>query len=179
MDNNFWKNAYKSTWGRSSEKEQYMIQWIKTNTGLTAVPTGLGAATDDFINGSAVENGFEKGDPDLHIQDTNVYIEVTGPLSDSVLVSAPLWFRPDKFNNAVINARKGHDTFFVHHCPSADLWRVIHIDDVMIQRMYNKEFQIVTPVIHGNIERYVEIPATDRCVKPLEFFKQYLLKKHI
>ena len=178
MDNNFWKNAYKDTWESASERERFMIRWIKANTGLTAIPTGLGAGTDDFIDGSAAENGLEKGDPDLHIQNTDVYIEVTGPLSDRVPTSSPLWFRPDKCNNAILNARKGHDTFFAHHCPSKDLWRVIHIDNEMIQRMRSGEFKVISTVIRGNTERYVEIPATDRCVKPLEFLKHYLLEKY-
>lgn len=174
-DSNYWKNAYKETWAASSKKEIYMVQWIKENTGLEAEIIGLGAGTDDFISGSASANGYDKGDADLHIKNTNIYIEVTGPLSTRVPAHSPLWFRPDKFNNAVRNARRGHDTFFAHHCPSADLWRVIHIDDALIARLYRHDFKVVSPIIKGRKETYVEVPASDLCVQPLEFLRQYLL----
>lgn len=177
MDNNYWKNAYKDTWDAFAKREEFMIDWIRNNTGLEAVPIGLGAGSDEFIDGSAAENGLDKGDADLHIVNTNIYVEVTGPLSDKVSVYSPLWFRPDKFNNAVRNARKGHDTFFAHHCPSKDLWRVIHIDNELIQRLFNQEFNIVHPIIRGRQETYVEIPAKDRCVKTIDFLQQYLNTK--
>lgn len=176
MDNNYWKNAYKDTWDISSKREEFMINWIRDNTDLKAVPAGLGAGSDEFISGSAAENGLEKGDADLHIVNTNVYVEVTGPLSDKVSVYSPLWFRPDKFYNAVQNAKKGHDTFFLHHCPSENHWRVIHIDKEMIQRLFNKEFKMVFPIIRGRQEKYVEVPANDPCVKPITFFRQYLIE---
>lgn len=176
MDSNYWKNAYKGTWDASSRRELYMVQWIKESTGLEAEVTGLGAGTSTFINGSASQNGYVKGDADLHIKNTNIYIEVTGPLSKTVSVMRPLWFRPDKFNNAVQNARKGHDTFFVHHCPSENVWRVIHIDEKLIARLFKHEFNIIEPIINGRKERYVEVPANDSCVKPIEFLKQYLIK---
>ena len=178
MDNNYWKNAYQNTWDQSSERENFMVTWIKENTGLTAEVIGLGAGTNEFIGGSAEENGHEKGDADLHIVDTDVYIEVTGPLSTKVSTDSPLWFRPDKFNNAVRNKRKGHDTFFVHHCPSANLWRVIHIDDHLIERMFNHEFPIVTPLIRGRRERYVEVDSKDPCIESLEYLKQYLIERY-
>lgn len=174
MDNNYWKKAYSNMWDASSKREEFMIDWIKENTGLTAEPIGLGAGSDEFIDGSAAENGFDKGDADLHIINTNIYVEVTGPLSDKVSIYSPLWFRPDKFNNAVRNARSGHDTFFAHHCPSRDLWRVIHIDDELIQRLFNREFKTVHPNIRGRQETYVEIPANDRCVKTIDFLRNYL-----
>lgn len=176
MDSNYWKNAYKGTWAASSKRELYMAQWIKDNTGLEVEVTGLGAGTNAFISGSASENGYDKGDADLHIKNTNIYIEVTGPLSKTVSSNRPLWFRPDKFNNAVKNARRGHDTFFVHHCPSEDLWRVIHIDGELIARLYRHEFITVSPIINGRKEVYVEVPASDCCVHALEFLQQYLLE---
>lgn len=178
MDKNYWKNAYKNMWDASSEREMFIVQWIKENTGLVAKVIGLGAGTNDFINGSAAENGHEKGDADLHIVDTDVYIEVTGPLSTKVSPLSPLWFRPDKFNNAVIHKRAGHDTFFAHHCPSKNLWRVIHINDELVKRLYNRDFKVVEPVIRGRKERYVEIPYNDRCVESLEFLKEYLISKY-
>lgn len=175
MDNNYWKNAYQTTWDESSKRENFMVDWIKDNAGLTAEIIGLGAGTSDFIDGSASENGYEKGDADLHIINTNIYIEVTGPLTKSVSVNSALWFRPDKFENAIRNMTNGHDTFFAHHCPSGDLWRIIHIDDKLAQRYQRHEFRIVTPWIRGRQERYVEIPSNDICIKSLEYLKDYLI----
>lgn len=175
MDSNYWKNAYKETWDASSKRELYMAQWIEENTGLEAEVIGLGAGTSNFISGSASENGYVKGDADIHIKNTNIYIEVTGPLSKTVPVTSPLWFRPDKFENAIQNISNGHDTFFAHHCPSSNLWRVIHIDNKLITRLSKQEFRLVSPTIKGRRERYVEIPASDSCVKPLEYLKQYLI----
>ena len=176
MDENFWKKAYQSTWDLSEKRENDMINWIKSNTGFIAEPAGLGAGTSQFIDGSAKRNGYQKGDADLHIIDTNLYIEVTGPLSDRVSVNSPLWFRPDKFANAISNLENGHDTFFAHHCPSKNLWRIIHIDEKIVARYNRSEFRIVTPFIRGIQERYVEIESTDNCIRSLEYLKKYLLE---
>ena len=174
MDNNYWKNAYQNTWDQSSERENFMVNWIKENTGLTAEVIGLGAGTNEFIDGSATQNGYEKGDADLHIVDSNIYIEVTGPLTKSVSVHSALWFRPDKFQNAIRNRMNGHDTFFAHHCPSADLWRIIHIDDILVKRYQRGDFRIVNPWIRGRRETYVEIPSNDICIESLDYLRDYL-----
>lgn len=174
MDSNYWKNAYQDTWDMSSKRENAIIKWIADTTGLTAKSIGLGAGTKDFISGSADENGHQKGDADLLVVGTNIYIEVTGPLSKSVSPDSPLWLRPDKFENAGMNIQNGHDTFFVHHCPSAKLWRVIHMDEALFQRYQNGAFPIVTPTIRGRKETYVAVPSDDPCVLPLCHLKQYL-----
>lgn len=177
MDSNYWKNAYQDTWAASSQRERSLAQWIEKTTGFKVEITGLGAGTNDFISGSASENGHDKGDADLHIINTNIYIEVTGPLSSRVSASSPLWFRPDKFDNAIRNAAGGHDTFFVHHCPSGNLWRVIHIDSELIARFQRGAFKTVYPTIRGKTEKYAEVPAGDRCIQPLAFLKRYLLDR--
>ena len=86
--------------------------------------------------------------------------------------SDPLWFRPDKLNNAIKNSN--HDVFLAHHCMSANLWRVIHVDQKFKQRFQAYQFKIVTPVIKGRQERYVEIEATDRCIESLDYLIEYL-----
>ena len=174
MDQNYWKKGYQDTWESSSKRENRMIQMIRDNTGRQAEPYGLGAGSTDFIPGSARSNGSEKGDADLHIKDTNTYVEVTGPLAKSVAASKPLWFRPDKFENAINSLEKGHDTFLVHHCPAEDLWRTVHIDKEVKTRYENGEFSRVHPTIRGRREEYVEIPANDRCVKPIDTLYQHL-----
>lgn len=172
MDENFWKNAYQSTWEKSSDREKKLMDCLEKLTGVKCVESGLGAGSSEYIPGSAVRNGYQKGDADFFIEGTNVYIEVTGPLVETVQPSAPLWFRPDKINNAVRNSN--HDVFFAHHCMSADLWRVIHVDQEFKQRFRAYRFRVVNPEIRGHRERFVEIEATDRCVRGLDYLVDYL-----
>lgn len=175
MDTNFWKDAYKDLWLSSSKKESEIADFITKNTGLVVIPVGLGAESSDFISGSASQNGYEKGDPDLKIENTNIYLEVTGPLSDKVKSSEPLWFRPDKIDNA--KSKFGsHDTFLLHNCSGENLWRVIHIDESFIAKYDAGHFKTVSPYIRGNKEKYVEISADDECVKPLSVLMEYLKK---
>ena len=126
------------------------------------------------ISGSAERNGHQKGDADFAIAGTNIYVEVTGPLVKTVQPDAPLWFRPDKLNNAIKNS--SHDVFLAHHCMSVDLWRVIHVDEDFKERFRNYQFRVVTPTIRGRRERYVEIETHDKCVKNLDYLVMYLRK---
>ncbi len=174
MGDHYWKDIYQEKWELSSQREEFMIRWIKENTGRQAEAVGLGAGTSDFIDGSAKQNGHEKGDADLHIVDTDIYVEVTGPLTKTVSVQSPLWFRPDKLENAIRNRKNGHDTFFAHHCPSKNCWRIIHIDDSLIRRYQSGAFRIVYPMIRGHRETYVEIPSNDPCIRPLAYLENYL-----
>lgn len=176
MDKDYWKRAYQGTWDVSSKRENTLAQWIEQLTGRKVEINGLGAGTTAFLSGSAEDNGHSKGDADLHIVGTPIYIEVTGPLTSKVPADDPLWFRPDKFENAIQKVDEGHDTFFAHHCPSENLWRVIHIDQALIKRLYIPDFKVVTPTIRGRTERYVEVPAGDPCVRPLSFLRDYLLE---
>ena len=173
-DKDFWKKAYKGTWNKASKRELELANLIYKETGVKVIPYGLGTETDDFIHGSAEDNGFEKGDADLNIKGTNIFLEVTGPLSDFVKGNQPLWFRPDKIENAKIN-KHIHDTFLVHNCPAENLWRIIHIDDNFIRRFDIGEFQIVTPEIRGNKETFIEILATDYCIEDISILIQYVI----
>ena len=172
MDENYWKDAYKNTWDESSKREKRLMAYLEKQAGVKCSESGLGAGSSEYISGSAARNGYQKGDADFWIEGTNIYIEVTGPLVKSVQPSAPLWFRPDKLNNAIKNSN--HDVFLAHHCMSADLWRVIHIDDDFKQRFGAYQFRVVTPWIRGRQERYVEIETNDRCIRDLDYLVEYL-----
>lgn len=172
MGENYWKDAYKDTWAESSKREKRLMRYLENQTGMKCAESGLGAGTSQYISGSAVRNGYQKGDADFLIQGTNVYIEVTGPLVATVPPTAPLWFRPDKLNNAIKN--REHDVFLVHHCISSDLWRVIHIDQEFKQRFSGGQFKVVTPYIRGRRERYVEIESNDKCIRNLDYLVDYL-----
>lgn len=173
-DEDYWKKAYKDTWSESSKREKRLMTYLEKLTGVNCAESGLGIGTSEYISGSAARNGYQKGDADFLIEGTNIYIEVTGPLVKSVQPSAPLWFRPDKLNNAIKNSN--HDVFLAHHCMSVDLWRVIHVDQEFKHRFRSYEFKVVTPVIRGRKERYVEIETTDRCVKELNYLVAYIKK---
>ena len=175
MNENYWKEAYKDTWDTSSRREKWLVDYISSNTGMNCSLTGMGAGSSQFISGSAARNGYQKGDADILIEGTNIYIEVTGPLVTSVQPSAPLWFRPDKLKNAIVNAE--HDVFLAHHCMSADLWRIIHIDTSFKQRFRSDEFRVVTPWIRGRKECYVEIVANDPCIRFLDYLVNYINEK--
>lgn len=172
MSENYWKEAYKETWDESSKRERRLMTYLEESTGMQCTAAGLGAGSTQYISGSAARNGYQKGDADFVIDGTNIYIEVTGPLVRTVKPEAPLWFRPDKLNNAIMNYR--HDIFLAHHCMSADLWRVIHIDEEFKERFRENQFREVNPIIRGRRERYVEISADDRCIRDLEYLVMYL-----
>ena len=174
MDKNYWKNAYSNTWKESSERELYLARWIKENTGFDVETVGLGAGTSDYISGSARENGYEKGSADLHVTGTNIYIEVTGPLSTKVPVDTPLWFRPDKILSAIKKMQRGQVIIFAHHCPSEDLWRIINIDENLAQRFRNYKLPVVNPIIRGRKERYIEISCDDECIQNLNYLKNFI-----
>lgn len=175
MDENYWKRAYSQTWGLAAAREKALAEFVKDETGLDVVSCGMGTGTDAFIDGSAARNGFTKGDADLSIPAHNVFIEVTGPLSDRVQIVSPLWIRPDKIENAISNIVNGHKTFIVHHCPSVNLWRVIAINDSFVDMYrFKNEFPLVFPMIRGNVEKYVSIDARHRCIHPIEYMVNYL-----
>ncbi len=174
MDENYWKDAYQQTWDVSSAREKRLMEYIEKTTKKQVSENGLGAGSSQYISGSAQRNGYQKGDADLAVLGTNIFIEVTGPLVKSVKPTEPLWFRPDKIYNAIKNAN--HDVFFAHHCMSADLWRIIHVDDEFKQRFRNDEFQVKCHNIRGREEQYVEINVGDRCVRDLSYLINYIKK---
>lgn len=174
MNENYWKDAYQNTWDESSKREKRLMAYLEKLTEMKCAESGLGAGSSMYISGSAARNGYQKGDADFLVQGTNVYIEVTGPLVTTVQPTDPLWFRPDKLNNAIKNSN--HDVFLVHHCMSVDLWRVIHVDQEFKQRFREYQFKVVTPYIRGRRERYVEIEINDRCIRNLDYLVAYLKK---
>ncbi|MDE7277166.1 MAG: hypothetical protein K2N98_10000 [Lachnospiraceae bacterium] len=172
MDENYWKDAYQGTWPAASKRENRLKAYLEKETGMQCIASGLGAGSSQYISGSAARNGYQKGDADFVIKGTNIYIEVTGPLVKTVKPTEPLWFRPDKLNNAIKNS--SHVVFLAHHCMAADLWRVIHVDEEFKKRFREYQFPVVTPTIRNLPERYVEIKADDRCVRDLSYLVMYL-----
>ena len=123
-DFDYWKKQYKETWGQSSQRETAIATYLEQSSSTEIEPVGLGAGSADFLPGSASEHGHAKGDADLVVVGTNIYLEVTGPLVPSVDQHQDLWIRPDKVANAKKN-RSSHETWVVHHLPKNNLIRVV------------------------------------------------------
>lgn len=163
-DFDYWKKQYKDTWGRSSQRETTIAEYLAQASGASIEPVGLGAGSTEFISGAATAHGHAKGDADLVVVGTNIYLEVTGPLVPSIDRQQDLWVRPDKVANAKQNV-SSHETWVVHHLPKDDLIRVMPLDAGFWKALDADEFPIVTRRIRGVPERYHAIPAMHRCVK--------------
>lgn len=173
-DFDYWKKQYQDTWGQSSEREMKIAAQLSQATGKEIKPVGLGAGSEKFLGGSAAQQGYKKGDADLNVVGTNIFLEVTGPLVKFVGEGDPLWVRPDKVQNAKQNA--AHETWVVHHLPKNGLIRVVLLDEEFWNSLDAGHFRIVTPRIRGAQERYHEIPAAHPCVKPYDALVERLKK---
>lgn len=175
---NFWKNAYKDTWEVSNKKEDDLRKIIESHTGLTMIPYGLGACETTFISGSAASNGNTKGSPDFRIKDTNIFVEVTGPLSKFAKPKSGLWIRPDKLEYAYRRHKKA-DEFIAAYFPSTNEWCIIHATAAFFKDVHEKgskktDYRKITPKIRGNVETYIEIKYDNPFVKDLDYMLNYL-----
>lgn len=162
-DFDYWKRQYAETWDQSAEREKAIAAFLSDQTGTKVVQVGLGAGDTSFISGSASQHGHGKGDADLKVDGTDIYLEVTGPLVKFVTRDKPLWVRPDKLESA--RRQNEHETWVIHHLPKDDLIRVIPLNDEFWTALDNDEFPIANPVIRGARETYHEIGASHPCVK--------------
>jgi hypothetical protein len=163
----YWKNKYEHTWDPASRREKKIAELIQQKTGSEVVLTGLGAGSTEFLSGNASSHGYEKGAPDLHVVGTNIYLEVTGPLSNKVGRDAPLWIRPDK----VENARKHypeHETWLVHCLAKDFTLRVINLNSNFFNQLDKGRFKVIHPWIRGTEETYLAIPASHSYVQSWE-----------
>jgi hypothetical protein len=168
-DSDYWKVRYQSAWEQSSKREAWIEGLIKEKTGHELEWVGLGTGTTAFLSGTAAQHGVKKGDPDLRVKGTEIYVEVTGPLVDTVGPSDPLWIRPDKIRNAL--DATGHETWVVHHLPKDNTIRAILIGDEFKKQYHSGQFKTLNKRIRGATETYVEVPATNGVVTP---FKQFI-----
>lgn len=159
-DPNYWKRKYQDKWGTASQREQKVKKYLEEQ-GFNVEFFGLGAGTEKFLSGPAAKHGYEKGEPDLRIVDTNIFIEVTGTDSPNVKENAPLWIRPDKIESAKNHPTR--DVWLVHVLDRQNLLRCINITKLPLARFSKK-----TKTIRGAKEVYVEINATDPVVRPIE-----------
>lgn len=163
-DFNYWKRQYKDTWEQASDRESTIMAYLKQASGRSIELVGFGSGSTSFLQGPALSYGHEKGDADLLVTGTNIYLEVTGPLVKTVTPEADLWVRPDKIENAR-KYKASRETWIVHHLPMKDLIRVVRIDSRFWSSLKADEFPTVEPMIRGVRERYYSIPAAHHCVR--------------
>jgi hypothetical protein len=165
-DPNFWKNNYKEFWGIAASKEEKVRKLIEHEGNCTCSFAGLGAGKTGYLAGSAKSQGFEKGGSDLHANDTDIYIEVTGPNIDSVKADADLWVRPDKIAYAIAHPKNDH--WVVHALMREFYLRTIHLGDEFKEDYKKGKFKIVHPWIRGVEETYISIPAKSEHVQDIQ-----------
>lgn len=165
---NFWKDRYQHKWSKSAEREEKIRIKIANETKRKVIPIGLGAESREYLPGSAASQGFEKGGADFAIADTNIHLEITGPLVDSVGVEKDLWIRPDKILSAR-NHTSEFETWIIHHLPKNDLIRVICLNANFFDAFDRGDFPLVNPTIGGTTETYHSISPNHEVVRPYQY----------
>ena len=160
----YWKEAYKDFWKKSGNREEKIKSLIEDQAGVKVQLSGLGTGSTEYLSGSAESNGFQKGSPDLWVEGTNIYLEVTGPLTENVSSKESLWIRPDKIDNAKENYPQKR-TLILHCLDKENLIRVIILDKKFFEEYNSGKYSIVTPFIRGKKEQYVSIPPSDPSIK--------------
>lgn len=75
------KDAFdENDWSLSEKKEVFVKACIEKYTDHKCIMEGFGAGETGRIEESSGEAGFEKSAPDIQIADTDICVEVTGPL---------------------------------------------------------------------------------------------------
>lgn len=177
-DKEFWKNKYSFLWKKSADREKCFKEFIEKETGLKLEYYGLAAGSDKLIHGSSKDNDLEKGAPDFHVLNTDIYIELTSSNSSKTKKGDPIWIRPDKLNFAK-NNRFTHNEFIVNNFIHAKEWYVIHIDANLLgyakeKSFDNEDFAIVEPIIRGQKEKYIQINSNNPFVTGLDSLIDYL-----
>lgn len=166
-DMDFYKRKYADSWDQSASKEKRVARMITDGTRKMVAAVGFGAGSTDFITGTAASNGFEKNYPDLAIDGTPVLVEVTGPLTNHVDPSDPLWIRPGKLDFA--RGRLAVRTvWIVHHIVKGDLFRAIRLNRGFFEALDRGEFRTINPIVRGSRTQFVEIESNHSVVVSFE-----------
>lgn len=172
---NYWKDRYQETWSISGKREDDIAKLIESLSGKEVKKIGLGTGSDEYLSGSAASQGYERGEADLLVDSTNIHLEVTGPLVKTVPVTAALWVRPDKIQNARTHVNE-YDTWVVHCLEKENkrIIRVIHLNTEFYKFLDAGNYHTINPIIRGNQETYFEIPADDKVVKDFKVLVNYI-----
>ena len=176
-DEDYWKRLYKGSWAFEAKRVAQIVERIRTATGQRVRPVGLGTGTCEFLSGRADKHGHERGAADLWVENTNVFLEVTGPQVEHVRPDAALWVRPDKVENARAHF-PANDTWLVHALGMCGPIRVVRFNADFYCRLDRKQFRMIMPKLHGVLETYLEIPASDAVVRDFEILLSHLNSLH-
>lgn len=108
----------------------------------------------------------DEGGSDLHVIDTNIFIEVTGPNIERVGEEAALWIRPDKIAHAITHPENDH--WIVHVLKKNFYIRTVRITNDFKEDFKKGLFEIVHPTIRGTEETYAAVPAGSKYVNKIE-----------
>ena len=175
------KKKYMSSWEFSVKKESFVKVMIEELCGRQCLFEGLGTHSNRFIPGSAEQNGYMKGAPDIKIQGTNISIEVTGPNKLGMDIADDLWILPSKICNALMAVDR--DSWLCHLLPfdfsgTNFFVRFIHLSGKpFLDSLENNEFVQFGRMINGSVECFFAIPANHDCILSKEVFKKYLNEK--
>lgn len=172
-DPNFWKDAYGDRWDVSSDREESVKNMI-IEQGFDVKDIGFGACSEEYLSGKPEDYGHKKADPDLLVEDTQTYLEVTGTDVESVNRSDDIWIRPDKVRKVIKNP--GMDLWIVHSIDHEQLLRCIHLTEERAE-MLDSEDRIVHPLIRGNKETYISISPDEDHIEPIENLFEHLESK--
>ncbi|TET41606.1 MAG: hypothetical protein E3J60_04190 [Dehalococcoidia bacterium] len=175
-DYDFWKKAYQTTWAKTGKRTRSVADLIEEHTHKKVDIVGFGADSSDFISGSAESHGYDKGEADLAIKETNIHVEVTGTDSPRIHPPDPLYIRPDKIENARAHL-KGRDTWVVHSLDSSKLLRAIKLDTDFFASYDSGKYPTIQRRIRGNIETFVSIPANDKKVQNMQILIDEIERK--
>lgn len=166
QENTYLKDQYAHLW-ESGNKREEVVKEILENEGYTIDFYGFGAGSAGYIDSTAEEEGYEKGDPDLHITDHRVYIEVTGTDVKSVGVDDDLWIRPDKLENAKRNY-PDRETWVFHVLGHEGEIRAIKFDQDTAEEYLSDEYTIHEWTRQNAQETFQSIDPSDDCVMSVE-----------
>ena len=161
----YWKEAYKDgQWKGGVRRVKAVLEALQAK-GIKVAPFADDALSEEYIDNTA----HEKGESDLKItkeSNAEVLLEVTGP-EIKIPETSALWFRPDKFDYAVNHSDK--EVWGAHILEYSKLIRF-----VKFSKEIKDKYPIVTPLIRGRTERFVEIPANSEDIISFEKFCEHV-----
>lgn len=163
---NAFNDSLSSSWNEPADGKSIFHELFESNTGLELLDTGM--RTEKSRTGTT--GGSTVRFAEYRVKDTRIVIEVVGFSKSKFKKSEPLLLRTDDIDEAITN--KQDDVTFAHYCPSANLWRAVHINDAFLSQYKRGEFAYTSEATKesgfARKDRYIKIPAKDACVRPIE-----------
>ena len=172
-----YKEAFKGTWELSAQKEAFVKRNIEYHARVKVIESGFGAGSSTYIKGSSGSHGHEKAAPDFTIENTNIVIEVTGPLQ-AIRMEKDLFVNISKIKYA-----------WTH--PELEYW-IAHSNGLVTKRTGVRMIRVVTAfqtgiedgtivqehfTSRGVLQMFYAIPPTHPTVCPFDIFLVYLTKR--